>query len=192
VVTLSGPDGYVYDPDGVCTQEKFSFLMSMRSSGADRVEPYAQQFGVEFFSGRKPWEVPGDVAIPCATQNEVDVADAAQLLTNGVEYYVEAANMPATPEAMRLLRSDLKLRMAPSRASGSGGVVLSALEMSQNSIRDNWSRSEVENRLKQVMVQIYDDSVLAAAEFGLGEDLVAGSAIASFSKIAQAMVAQGC
>lgn len=100
--------------------------------------------------------------------------------------------MPATPEAMRLLRSDLKLRMAPSRASGSGGVVLSALEMSQNSIRDNWSRSEVENRLKQVMVQIYDDSVLAAAEFGLGEDLVAGSAIASFSKIAQAMVAQGC
>ena len=186
VVTLSGPDGYVYDPDGVCTQEKFSFLMSMRSSGADRVEPYAQQFGVEFFSGRKPWEVPGDVAIPCATQ------DAAQLLTNGVEYYVEAANMPATPEAMRLLRSDLKLRMAPSRASGSGGVVLSALEMSQNSIRDNWSRSEVENRLKQVMVQIYDDSVLAAAEFGLGEDLVAGSAIASFSKIAQAMVAQGC
>ncbi len=192
VVTLSGPDGYVYDPDGVCTQEKFSFLMSMRSSGADRVEPYAQQFGVEFFSGRKPWEVPGDVAIPCATQNEVDVADAAQLLTNGMEYYVEAANMPATPEAMRLLRSDLKLRMATSRASGSGGVVLSALEMSQNSIRDNWSRSEVENRLKQVMVQIYDDSVLAAAEFGLGEDLVAGSAIASFSKIAQAMVAQGC
>ena len=192
VVTLSGPDGYVYDPDGVVTPEKFSFLLSMRSSGQDKVEPYAQQFGVSFFPGRRPWEVPGDVAIPCATQNEVDVADAARLLTNGVGYYVEAANMPATPEAMRLLRSNPKLRMALSRASGSGGVVLSALEMAQNSIRDSWTQEELESRLQATMYKIYDESAQSALDYGLGEDLVAGSAIASFRKIAQAMVAQGC
>ena len=192
VVTLSGPDGYVYDPDGVVKPEKFSFLLSMRSSGQDKVEPYAQQFGVSFFPGRRPWEVPGDVAIPCATQNEVDVADAARLLTNGVGYYVEAANMPATPEAMRLLRSNPKLRMALSRASGSGGVVLSALEMAQNSIRDSWTQEELESRLQATMYKIYDESAQAALDYGLGEDLVAGSAIASFRKIAQAMVAQGC
>ena len=192
VITLSGPDGYVYDPDGVCTQEKFDFLMAMRSSGKDLVEPYAQQFGMEFFPGRKPWEVPGDVAIPCATQNELDVADAAHLLTNGVSYYVEAANMPAAPGAMRLLRSAPKLRMAGAWASGSGGVVLSALEMAQNSIRYSWSQKEVEERLKAVMAKIYDESAAAAAEYGLGNDLMAGSCIASFRKIAQAMVAQGC
>lgn len=192
VVTLSGPDGFVYDPDGVCTQEKVSYLMAMRSSGKDKVEPYARQFGVEFFPERKPWGVPGDIAIPCATQNELDMADAAQLLTNGVRYYVEAANMPATPGAMRLLRSSPRLRMAGALASGSGGVVLSALEMAQNSIRYSWSREEVERRLKEVMANIYDESAETAAEFGLGEDLMAGSAIASFQKIAQAMIAQGC
>ena len=191
VVTLSGPDGYVYDPEGVTTQEKFDFLMSMRAGGGDRVEPYAKQFGVEYFPGRRPWEVPGDAAIPCATQNELDVADAARLLTNGVIYYVEAANMPATPEAMRLLRSNPKLRMAGARASGSGGVVMSALEMAQNSIRYSWSRSEVEQRLQAIMANIYDESADAARQYGLGEDLMAGSAIASFQNIAQAMIAQG-
>ena len=120
------------------------------------------------------------------------MADAARLLTNGVGYYVEAANMPATPEAMRLLRSNPKLRMALSRASGSGGVVLSALEMAQNSIRDSWTQEELESRLQATMYKIYDESAQAALDYGLGEDLVAGSAIASFRKIAQAMVAQGC
>ena len=191
VVTLSGPDGYIYDPDGVCGQEKTAFLMTMREGGADRVEPYAQQFGVEFFPGRRPWEVPGDAAIPCATQNELDVADAARLLTNGVGYYVEAANMPATPEAVRLLRASPTLKMAPARASGSGGVVVSALEMAQNSIRYSWSRSQVEDRLRAIMNNIYDESAAAAAKYGLGDDLMAGSCIASFQKIAQAMIAQG-
>ena len=191
VVTLSGPDGYIYDPDGVCGQEKTAFLMTMREGGADRVEPYAQQFGVEFFPGRRPWEVPGDAAIPCATQNELDVADAARLLTNGVGYYVEAANMPATPEAVRLLRASPTLKMAPARASGSGGVVVSALEMAQNSIRYSWSRSQVEDRLRAIMDNIYDESAAAAAKYGLGDDLMAGSCIASFQKIAQAMIAQG-
>ena len=191
VVTLSGPDGYVYDPDGVCSEEKFQFLTAMRASGQDKVEPYAQKFGVQFFPGRKPWEVPADIAVPCATQNEVDVADAAKLLTNHVGYYVEAANMPSTPEAIRLMRMNPNLKMSLSRASGSGGVILSALEMAQNSIRDSWTRTEVEDRLKTTMVKIYDESVAAAKQFGLGEDLVAGSAIYSFQKIAQAMVAQG-
>ena len=120
------------------------------------------------------------------------MADAAHLLTNGVSYYVEAANMPAAPGAMRLLRSAPKLRMAGAWASGSGGVVLSALEMAQNSIRYSWSQKEVEERLKAVMAKIYDESAAAAAEYGLGNDLMAGSCIASFRKIAQAMVAQGC
>ena len=191
VVTLSGPDGYVYDPEGVVTPEKLQYLTSMRSSGADRVEPYARQFGVQFFPGRRPWEAAGDVAIPCATQNELDVADAARMINNGVGYYVEASNMPATPEAMRLLRSAPGLRMAPARASGSGGVVLSALEMAQNSIRYSWSQAEVEKRLKAVMVKICDESAAAATEYGLGEDLMSGSCIASFRKIAQAMAAQG-
>ena len=191
VVTLSGPDGYVYDPDGVCTEEKFQFLTGLRAGGQDKVEHYAQKFGAQFFPGRKPWEVPVDIAVPCATQNEVDVADAAKLLTNGTKYYIEASNMPSTPEAIRLMRMHPGLKMSLSRASGSGGVVLSALEMAQNSIRDNWTQEEMERRLQATMVKIYDQSAQAAAQYGLGDDLVAGSAIASFQKIAQAKLAQG-
>ena len=127
VVTLSGPDGYVYDPDGVCTQEKFDFMLSMRAGGADKVEPYADRFGVEFFPGKRPWEVPVDIVIPCATQNELDVEDAVMIVANNVRYYVEAANMPATAEALRLLRLSPKILTAGSKASGSGGVVVSAL-----------------------------------------------------------------
>jgi glutamate dehydrogenase (NADP+) len=191
VVTLSGPDGYVYDPDGVTTQEKFDFILSLRRSGQDRIEPYAEAFGVEFFPGKKPWEVPVDVAIPCATQNELDVEDAVLLLANEVKYYVEAANMPATPAALKLLRLSPKIRTAGAKAAGSGGVVVSALEMAQNSIRDSWSRKEVDDRLRAIMGSIYDASAQAAEQYGLGHDLIAGNSIASFHKIAQAMLAQG-
>ena len=191
VVTLSGPDGYVYDPDGVCTQEKFDFMLSMRAGGADKVEPYADRFGVEFFPGKRPWEVPVDIVIPCATQNELDVEDAVMIVANNVRYYVEAANMPATAEALRLLRLSPKILTAGSKASGSGGVVVSALEMVQNSLRYSWTRQEVDSRLKQIMGGIYDASAAAAEEYGLGYDLIAGNDIAAFKKISPAMIAPG-
>ena len=190
-MTLSGPDGYVYDPDGVCTQEKFDFIAEMRASGCDRVETYAEKFGVEFFAGKKPWEVPVDIVIPCATQNELDVEDAVRILANDVRYYVEAANMPATAEALKLLRLSPKILTAGAKASGSGGVAVSALEMAQNSIRYSWSPKEVDGRLRVIMSSIYDASVAAAEEYGLGYDLIAGNDIAAFKKISEAMIAQG-
>ena len=191
VVTLSGPDGYVYDPDGITTQEKFDFMLSMRAAGEDRVEAYADRFGVEFYAGKKPWEVPVDIAVPCATQNELDVEDAVMLVANNVRYYVEAANMPATAEALKLLRLSPRILTAGSKASGSGGVVVSALEMVQNSVRYSWPRKEVDDRLRSIMNNIYDLSAAAAAEYDLGYDLIAGSDIAAFKKISEAMIAQG-
>ncbi|MEI3304889.1 MAG: NADP-specific glutamate dehydrogenase [Dysosmobacter sp.] len=191
VVTLSGPDGYVYDPDGVTTQEKLDFMLSMRAAGEDRVEAYADRFGVEFYAGKKPWEVPVDIAVPCATQNELDVEDAVMIVANNVRYYVEAANMPATAEALKLLRLSPRILTAGSKASGSGGVVVSALEMVQNSVRYSWSRKEVDDRLRSIMNNIYDLSAAAAAEYDLGYDLIAGSDIAAFKKISEAMIAQG-
>ena len=191
VVTLSGPDGYVYDPEGVAGQEKLDFLLEMRDSGRDRVSAYAGKFGVEFFPGRKPWEVKTDIVIPCATQNELDVEDAICILANDVRYYVEGANMPATGEAMKLLRLSPKILAAGAKASGSGGVAVSALEMAQNSIRYNWKRSEVDEKLRQIMSAIYDASSSAAKEYGLGDDLIAGNDIAAFKKISEAMIAQG-
>ena len=191
VVTLSGPDGYVYDPDGVAAQEKYDFMVTMRYSGEDRVEPYAEKFGVEFFPGKKPWEVPGDAALPCATENELDVEDAILLLANGVRYYVEGANMPATAGALKLLRLSPKILTAGAKASGSGGVAVSALEMVQNSLRYSWSRREVDGKLRSIMSSIYDASAAAAEEYGLGYDLIAGNDIAAFKKISEAMIAQG-
>ena len=191
VVTLSGPDGYVYDPEGITGQEKLDYLLEMRDSGKDKVSAYARRFGVEFFPGKKPWEVKTDIVIPCATQNELDVEDAICILANDVRYYVEGANMPATTQAMKLLRLSPKVLTAGAKASGSGGVAVSALEMAQNSIRYNWTRSEVDEKLRQIMGSIYDASAAAAAEYGLGEDLIAGNDIAAFKKISEAMIAQG-
>ncbi len=191
VVTLSGPDGYIFDPEGITTREKQDFLLEMRDSGKDRVSAYAGKFGVEFFPGRKPWEVKADIVIPCATQNELDVEDAICILANDVRYYVEGANMPATADAMKLLRRSQKILTAGAKASGSGGVAVSALEMAQNSIRYNWKRSEVDDKLRQIMGSIYDASSAAAKEYGLGDDLIAGNDIAAFKKISEAMIAQG-
>ena len=191
VITLSGPDGYVCDPEGITGQEKLDYLLEMRDSGKDKVSAYARRFGVEFFPGKKPWEVKTDIAIPCATQNELDVEDAISILANDVRYYVEGANMPATTQAMKLLRLSPKVLTAGAKASGSGGVAVSALEMAQNSIRYNWTRAEVDEKLRQIMGSIYDASAAAAAEYGLGEDLIAGNDIAAFKKISEAMIAQG-
>ena len=191
VVTLSGPDGYIYDHDGVRTQEKFDFMVKMRQSGDDRVEPYAEEFGVPFFPGKKPWEIEGDIAMPCATQNEIGVHDAVAILTNGVRYYVECANMPATTDALKILRLSNKVLTAGSKAAGTGGVAVSALEMAQNSIRYSWQRKEVDEKLRDIMSSIYDASAAAAEAYGLGYDLIAGNDIAAFKRIAEAMMAQG-
>ena len=191
VVTLSGPDGYIYDPDGVTTQEKLDFLLTMRAGGQDRVSAYADRFGAQFFPGRRPWEVPVDIVIPCATQNELDVEDAVRILANDVRYYVEGSNMPATSEALKLLRLSPKILTAGAKASGSGGVVVSALEMAQNSIRYNWTPAQVDEKLRDIMGSIYDASVAAAEEYGLGYDLIAGNDIAAFKRMSEAMIAQG-
>lgn len=191
VVTLSGPDGYIYDPDGVSTGEKLDFLLSMRAGGQDRVSAYADRFGAQFFPGRRPWEVPVDIVIPCATQNELDVEDAVRILANDVRYYVEGSNMPATSEALKLLRLSPKILTAGAKASGCGGVAVSALEMAQNSIRYNWTHAQVDEKLRGIMSSIYDASVAAAEEYGLGYDLIAGNDIAAFKKISEAMIAQG-
>ncbi len=190
VVTISGPDGYVYDPDGVGTQEKWDYLLEMRSSGRDRAQDYAEKFGCQFFAKQKPWGTAVDICMPCATQNEIGIAEAEQIIANGTKYYIEVANMPTTNEAVVLLRSK-GLIVGPSKAVNAGGVAVSALEMAQNSMRYSWSAEEVDEKLKGIMVNIHKVSVEAAEEYGLGYDLVAGANIAGFKKVANAMMAQG-
>ena len=190
VVTISGPDGYIYDPDGINTEEKINFMLEMRSSGRDKVQDYADKFGVEFFPGQKPWGVPVDVAMPCATQNEVGIEEAKKLVANGVKYYIEVSNMPSTNEALEYLMANCKA-VAPSKAVNAGGVAVSALEMSQNSMRYSWSAEDVDEKLKSIMKSIHDSSAAAAEAYGLGYNLVAGANIAGFQKVADAMMAQG-
>ena len=189
-VTISGPDGYIYDPDGIVTDEKISYLLEMRASGRDKVQDYADKFGVEFFAGQKPWGVKVDIAMPCATQNEINMAEAEKLVANGVPYYIEVANMPTTNDALAYLKANCKA-VAPSKAVNAGGVAVSALEMGQNSMRYSWTEEEVDNKLKQIMKDIHDHSANAAESYGLGYDLVAGANIAGFIKVADAMMAQG-
>ena len=190
VVTISGPDGYVYDEDGISTPEKIAYMLEMRASGRDKVQDYADKFGVKFVAGKKPWEVKVDIAMPCATQNEIDMAQAELLVKNEVPYYIEVANMPTTNDALEYLKENCKA-VAPSKAVNAGGVAVSALEMSQNSMRYSWSAEEVDNKLKQIMKDIHDNSAKAAEQYGLGYNLVAGANIAGFIKVADAMMAQG-
>ena len=190
VVTISGPDGYVYDPDGIVTEEKINYLLEMRASGRDKAQDYADKFGCEFHAGEKPWGVKVDVAMPCATQNEIGMKEAEQMIANGLEYYIEVANMPTTNEALAYLMKNCKV-VAPSKAVNAGGVAVSALEMSQNSMRYSWTAEEVDEKLKRIMKDIHDASAKAAQENGLGYNLVAGANIAGFLKVADAMMAQG-
>ena len=190
VVTISGPDGYVYDPDGICTPEKIDFMLEMRASCRNRVEDYADKFDVEFFPKQKPWGVKADILMPCATQNEVDMKEAEMMVANGLKYYVEVSNMPTTNEAVAYLKANGVI-VAPSKAVNAGGVAVSGLEMSQNSMRYSWSAEEVDEKLKGIMKNIFNNSVAAANKYGLGDDLVAGANIAGFIKVADAMKAQG-
>ena len=190
VVTLSGPDGYIYDPDGVTTDEKVAYLLEMRASGRNVVKDYADKFGVEFHPGEKPWGVKVDICMPSAMQNDVYLEHAKKISQAGVKYYIEVANMPTTNDALKYLM-DCGLIVAPSKAVNAGGVATSALEMAQNSERLVWTAEEVDKQLKQIMNTIYTMSVEAAEKYGLGYNLVAGANIAGFQRVADAMMAQG-
>ena len=190
VLTISGPDGYVYDEDGINTEEKINFMLEMRSSGRDKVQDYADKFGVPFFAGQKPWGVKADILMPCATQNEVGIAEAEQIVANNIKYYVEVSNMPTSNEAIAYLKKNGVI-VAPSKAVNAGGVAVSGLEMSQNSMRYSWTAEEVDAKLKQIMYNIYWNSYNAAKKYGMEGDLVAGANLAGFEKVAEAMLAQG-
>lgn len=189
VVAISGPDGYIYDPNGV-VGEKEDFMLEMRNSGRDKVQDYADKYGVEFFPGQKPWGVKADVYMPCATQNEINMDEAKKIVASGSKYYIEVANMPTTNEALKYIM-DSGMIVAPSKAVNAGGVATSALEMAQNSMRYSWSFEEVDAKLHGIMKNIYQMSVAAAEEAGLGYNLVAGANLAGFKKVADAMMAQG-
>ncbi|MBR2861755.1 MAG: NADP-specific glutamate dehydrogenase [Clostridia bacterium] len=190
VVAISGPDGYIFDKDGVATEEKINYMLEMRASCRNRVEDYADKFGVPFFAGKKPWGEKVDVIMPCATQNEVNLDDAKQIVANGVKYYIEVSNMPTTSDAVAYLKEN-GVYIAPSKAVNAGGVSVSGLEMSQNSMRYSWTAEEVDEKLHMIMKNIFSASVKAAKEYGMEGDLIAGANIAGFKKVADAMLAQG-
>jgi glutamate dehydrogenase (NADP+) len=190
VVTISGPDGYVYDPDGI-SGDKIDYLLELRASNQDIVKPYTFEYpNAQFFEGKRPWEVKCDVALPCAIQNELNLQDAQNLITNGVLCVSEGANMPCTPEAMELFLEH-KVLYGPGKASNAGGVATSGLEQTQNAQKLNWSAEEVEAKLHNIMCNIHE----ACVKYGREEDgyvnYVKGANVAGFIKVADAMIDQG-
>ena len=188
VVTLSDSSGYIYDKDGI-DAEKLAFIMELKNVKRGRVKEYAEHFNCEFFEGQRPWEIQCDIALPCATQNELNGEEAAKLLANGCICVSEGANMPSTPEAIEAFHK-AKILFAPGKASNAGGVATSGLEMSQNSIRMNWTRKEVDEKLKRIMIDIHESCVKYGTE-GDFVDYVKGANIAGFVKVADAMLDQG-
>ena len=190
VVTLSGPDGYVYDPDGV-SGDKIDYMLELRASNEDIVKPYSYEFpSAQFHEGKHPWEVKVDIALPCATQNELNAEDAQNLVNNGCICVCEGANMPCTPEAIEIIQKN-KLLFAPGKAANAGGVATSGLEMSQNSMKLHWRRNEVDDRLHEIMINIHE----ACVRYGTTEseyvDYVKGANIAGFLKVANSMLDYG-
>ena len=192
VTYMSGPDGYIHDEEGICTREKIAFIEQMRIDDPLHCKPYADRFGCEFVPNEKFWGVKDvDIYMPAAVQNDVDIESARKIIDSGVKYYIEVANMPTTNDALQLLREHKEIIVAPSKAVNAGGVGVSALEMSQNAERLSWSEQEVDELLRLMMVNIHKASMIAAQEYGLGYDLVAGANIAGFKKVAEAMLEQG-
>ena len=192
VTYFSGPDGYIHDPEGVDTEETINYILKMRAEDPMHCASYAEKFGCEFVPNAKPWGAKDvDIYMPSAMQNDVNMESAEKIAASGVKYYIEVANMPTTNDALNYLRSQKHMIVAPSKAVNAGGVAVSALEMSQNSERLVWTAEEVDARLKGIMAGIHKESADAAAEYGLGYDLVAGANIAGFKKVAQGMYEQG-
>ncbi|CAF2396565.1 unnamed protein product [Rotaria sp. Silwood2] len=190
VISISGRDGYIHDPEGIDTDEKIDFLLRIRSCNDVKLEDYAKKFGAKFYPKEKPWNLKGDIAFPSATQNEIDVEEAKVLTNNGIKYVFEGANFPTTPEAMDYFKKH-GVVLGPAIAANAGGVAVSELEMTQNSTRLLWTKEKVDSKLKEIMVNIHKKSKEAAEKYGLGYDLVAGANIAGFEKVAEAMIAQG-
>ena len=163
VVTISGPDGYIYDEEGINTDEKINYMLELRASNNDVVAPYAEKFGAKFIPLRKPWEVPVDMAFPCAIQNELNEKDAQALHKNGVKYVIETSNMGCTAEAVQYFIKN-RIVFAPGKAANAGGVAVSGLEMSQNSMKLNWTAEEVDQKLHQIMKNIHASCVKEGKE----------------------------
>jgi glutamate dehydrogenase (NADP+) len=189
VVTISGPDGYIYDENGI-SGEKIDYMLELRATCNDIVSPYAEKFGAKFVAGKKPWEVKVDIALPCATQNEVNGADAKLLIANGVKCVAEVSNMGCTPEAIDELIHN-KVMYGPGKAVNAGGVATSGLEMTQNAMHISWTEAEVDAKLHQIMSDIHS----ACVKYGTQPDgyinYMKGANVAGFLKVAKAMLAQG-
>lgn len=190
VVTISGPDGYVLDESGIAGDEKLEYMLDLRDSNEDLVEPFASEFGLEFIPGQKPWGVPTDIAIPCAIQNELNEDDAKELVKNGVCFVVEASNMGCTPGAIQVF-TDAGIPVAPGKAANAGGVAVSGLEMSQNAMKLPWSAEEVDERLHSIMADIHDRCLLEGRLPDGRVDYVQGANIAGFRRVADAMMDLG-
>ena len=188
VVTLSDSSGYIYDAKGI-DGEKLAFVMELKNVKRGRIKEYADQFGCEFHKGERPWSVNCDIALPCATQNELNEEQAKTLVSNGCICVSEGANMPTTPEAIEVFQN-AKILFSPGKASNAGGVATSGLEMSQNSLRINWTREEVDEKLKQIMKAIHSSCIKYGTD-GDYVDYVKGANIAGFVKVADAMLEQG-
>ncbi len=195
VLTMSDSSGVVVDKDGI-NQEKLNWIMKLKNEQRGRISEYAQEFGAQYSKGGNPWGIAADIALPCATQNEIGLADAGKLVKNSIQLVAEGANMPTTAEAVSLLRKSGVI-FAPGKAANAGGVSVSGLEMSQNSIREQWSSAVVDQKLKSIMANIHENIVYTALNQGIKAlqngnlDYVAGANIGGFKKVADAMLAQG-
>ena len=189
VVTMSDSNGYIYDPDGI-DREKLDFIMDLKNVQRGRIREYAEKYGCKYVEGARPWGEKADIALPSATQNEINEEQAKQLIANGVIAVSEGANMPSTPGAIRVFQ-EAKILYAPGKAANAGGVSVSGREMSQNSERLSWSSEEVDNKLHSIMENIHENCV----KYGKQEDgyvnYVKGANVAGFIKVAKAMMAQG-
>lgn len=190
VITLSERKGYIVDNDGVNTDEKIDFLVEIRTNSDLGLQDYAKKFNCEYYPNEKPWNIPVDIALPCATENEIQLEDAKKLVANGVKYIVEGSNMPTSKEALQYFKEHGVI-VAPGKAANAGGVSVSALEMSQNSMKLAWTEKQVDEELQLIIKNIYLNCKNSAEEFGFGYDLVAGANIAGFIKVAESMIAQG-
>lgn len=189
-LTMSDSSGFIYDPDGI-DEEKFAFIQELKNIRRGRISEYVQKYpSAQYTAGKRPWSVTVDCAFPCATQNELNAEEAQELIKNGVSLVAEGANMPCTPEAVALFQNAGVL-YAPGKASNAGGVAVSGLEMSQNSMRYSWTAEEVDAKLKAIMKDIHDSAYQASARFGMEGNYAAGANIAGFLKVAEAMIAQG-